>query len=142
MSAFLESSLFLAYLNADEPRHADATRLVSLARGGSLGALFTSDYVYDETVSVALRKAGPKAALEADALFHAPRFLRMLRVSEVEFAEARRRFLAGMATGLSLTDWTIVVQCERRGVRTILSFDRGFDGIYSRTALRGEPGAA
>jgi predicted nucleic acid-binding protein len=59
----------------------------------------------------------------------------MVRVSEPEFDEARARFLQRLDTGLSLTDWSIVVQCERRGIGTILSFHKGLDGVYPRNAL-------
>lgn len=48
--------------------------------------------------------------------------------------------LARPSTGLTLTDWTIVVQCERNRVGTILSFDRGLDQVYSRNGAS-PPGA-
>lgn len=131
MSAFLDTSFVVSFLREDETDHSEAVRLVRLAHRGNLGALFTSDYVYDESVTLALRRGGPKAARDADTLLRAPP-IQTLRVSPDEWEDARKRFLQRAETRLSFTDWCIVLQCERRGIDTILSFDRGFDGIYAR----------
>lgn len=111
--------------------------MLRAARRGSFGRVLTSDYVYDEAVTLALKRFGEARAREVDALLGEAGLATMLRVAPEEFDEARARFLARLRTGLSLTDWTIVVQCERRRVGTILSFDQGFDGIYPRNKASG-----
>lgn len=135
MSAFLDTAFLLTFLDPADPNFAEASSLMRLARRRRFGRLFASDYVYDEAVTTALRRWGKRAAAEADAMFAEPGFVEMLRLTPAEFDEARLRFLARLDAGLSLTDWTIVVQCERRRVDTILSFDHGFDGFYARNAV-------
>jgi uncharacterized protein len=137
LSAFLDTSFVLATLNADEPQHDASRRMLEAARAGRLGRLLTSDFVYDEAVTLALKRFGAARAREVDAFLGQDRLLTLLRVAPDEFDEARRRMLAHLDRGLSVTDWTIVVQCERRRVGTILSFDRGFDGIFARNAIPG-----
>lgn len=137
MSAFLDTSFVLANLNSDEPHHHEARQMLAAARAGRLGRLLTSEFVVDEAVTLALKRFGPARAREVDAFLGHAKLLTMLRVAPDEFDEARRRMMAQVERGLSLTDWTIVVQCERRRVGTILSFDRGFDGILARNAVPG-----
>lgn len=137
MSAFVDSSFILAYLHPGQPNHPEAKELLRAARSGRLGSLMTSDFVCDETLTVALRKFGPEGARRAEAFLAEPGFMALLRVTPAEVDEARRRFLAGLDTRLSVTDWTIVVQCEARGVGTILSFDKGLDGVYRRNIVPG-----
>lgn len=127
--------MVIAALNTDDPHHDEARGLLATARRGSLGRLLTSDYVYDEAVTLALKRFGAKRAREVDGVIGDPRVVLMIRLAHDEFDEARRMFLARMDSGLSLTDWSIVVQCERRRVGTILSFDQGFDGVYPRNAV-------
>lgn len=134
MSAFVDTSCLIAFLNRKDPDHAEARRLMQTAGQGALGHLLTSDYVYDEAATLAQRRFDRAMVLDVDAWFRQA-WITVIRVAPEEFDLARDRFLQRVGGGLSLTDWTIVVQCERRRVGTILSFDRGFDGLYPRNTV-------
>ncbi|WP_245778587.1 type II toxin-antitoxin system VapC family toxin [Halomicrobium zhouii] len=56
MSIFVDTGVFYAHHDEDSPRHDPATAAMRAAISGEFGRLLTSDYVYDETVTLALSR--------------------------------------------------------------------------------------
>lgn len=132
MKAFLDTSFIIAYLNRKEKDHIEADRLLERTRKQRMKKLYVSDFIYDEATALSLRRYGPRAVQDVESFFSATTLVQFLRVAPAEFDQARELFLKRIDTGLSLTDWTVVVQCQAQGIDTIFSFDRGFDAVFSR----------
>jgi len=136
MSVFLDTGIFVAFHNTRDANHTRALELVKTLVEGGLGAAYTSDYIFDEAVTVALVRTGrPENALAGGRMIlgeiTAP-FTAILRVGEDDFKEAWRLFPRHVDRGLSFTDCTSIALLRTRGIESIVSFDADFDGIVSR----------
>ena len=136
MSVFLDTGVFLAFHNTRDAHHARALELVRTLVEGGLGTAYTSDYVFDEAVTVALVRTGrPENALAVGRMIlgetTAP-FTAILRVGEDGFKKAWTLFPQYADRGLSFTDCTSIALLRERGIESIVSFDEDFDGIVPR----------
>ena len=123
MSLFVDTSALLAFLDADQPRHADVIdawdRAVTESR-----PLATSNYVLVESFSLVQRRLGlePLRAL-SDILVP---MLRPIWVDEVLHAAAVAALLAANRRGLSLVDCTSFELMRRHGLTDALALDADF----------------
>lgn len=139
MSIFLDTGIFVAFVNKKDRDHNRAVELVDEMRRGRYGIPYTSDYVFDEAVTVALaRTRRLQISLNAGALILGsresgiPALARMLRVDEQAFHEAWKSFRTHKKPGLSFTDHTCISLARAYAGGTIMSFDEGFDGLLTR----------
>lgn len=133
MSVFVDTGVFVAVRNADDENHRRARELMRSALSGEVGAVHTSDYVIDEAVTLMLRRT-KKLELAIDVgeyILKSPR-IRKLWVSEDIFESAWREFKSYRKGQMSFTDFTSLVLMEENGIKDIMSFDSGFDGLVSR----------
>ena len=63
MSIFLDASFFLALYNETDVHHKKAVAISRRIDDGEFGGTLTSDDVFDEVISVALRKLGKPQAM-------------------------------------------------------------------------------
>jgi len=136
MSVFVDTGVFVAFHNTKDVNHSRASELMRKIVTGRLGSAYTSDYVFDEAVTVALvRTRRPEIALTVGRMilgeFTNP-FLVVLRVNGEAFKEAWKLFSQYAEKGLSFTDCTSVVLMRMRDVESLVSFDTDFDGIVPR----------
>ncbi len=54
MAIFIDTGLFLALYNAEDKYHQRSKELFKNALNGSLGRLYTSDYIIDEAITILL----------------------------------------------------------------------------------------
>jgi hypothetical protein len=139
MSTFLDTGVFVAFVNKRDRDHDRAVELVDELRRGRYGIPYTSDYVFDEAVTVALaRTRRMSAALNVGALilgskeYGTSALARMLRVDEETFYEAWKAFRAHKKLELSFTDHTCISLARAYAGGLIMSFDEGFDGLLTR----------
>lgn len=138
MSVFIDTGVFVAFHNTKDQNHSRAVELLEQAAGGEYGSAFTSDYVFDEAVTLALMRAKKPIITTAVGeliLGKPPRmspFVALLRVTEDIFTKSWRLFKRYMSKRLSFTDCTTVALMREAGVRDLLSFDRNFNGIVRR----------
>ena len=65
MSIFADTGVFLAYRNKKDRYHETALKLFRDALNGKYGQIFTSDYIYDEALTLALiRTNNPAVAMD------------------------------------------------------------------------------
>lgn len=140
-SAFIDSNIFIAFANQRDRDHARSSELLDEVRRGEFGQPYTSDYVFDEVVTTALVRTGRLAtAIKAGKIIlgskeeSIPSLARLVRVDERIFAEAWATFKAGRFEGLSFTDHTILAQLKEFKIDTLISFDKGFDGLAARVS--------
>ena len=136
MTVFLDTGIFVAFHNTRDANHTRALELIRTLVEGELGTAYTSDYVFDEAVTVALVRTGsPENALTVGRMIlgeiTAP-FLAILRVDEDDFKKAWKLFSQHADRGLSFTDCTSITLLRTRGIESIVSFDTDFDGIIPR----------
>jgi predicted nucleic acid-binding protein len=124
MAVFLDTSFVFALRFESDRRARD------LAFGvfdGSRGAVLSSDYVYDECMVLTGARSTRAADLATmDAFFLAEDSpVRMVRVDQRAFEEARAAMLAQPVRPLSFTDWTTLVLARRYRAKALATFDKG-----------------
>jgi hypothetical protein len=139
MGIFLDSNIFIAFANKRDRDHMRAHELMDKVRRGEFGLPYTSDYVFDESVTTALvRTRRLDFAVKVGKMIlgskeeSIPTLAKLVRVDERIFMEAWTTFKAGRFQGLSFTDHTILAQLKNLRIESLLSFDKGFDGLTAR----------
>lgn len=124
MSLLVDTSALVAYAHRGDTNHSRAADLLQRGAAGEFGALYLSDYIFDETVTLLRARAGLRRAAEfGTLLLHSE--LEMARVEPPEFEDAWTRF---RKLDMSFTDCTSLALVESRNLSGILTFDRGFRG--------------
>ena len=127
MKIFLDTSAIVAFYNADDRWHSEASRVMAGIADGSipLTRFYISDYVFDEAMTFIECIIGDHALATAvgEALLSSP-FTAMLTVEEEAFGESWERFKEG--AGLSFTDCTSFALMEAHGISHSFTFDRHF----------------
>lgn len=133
VAVFIDTNIFVAARNKSDINHERAVYLLELALRGKYGAMYTSDYVFDEAVTVALiRTRKPEIAIDIGNFILSSRKLRILHVDKYVFNNAWRIFNKYIHKGLSFTDATSIALMKRYSIDYIMSFDKHFDGIVPR----------
>lgn len=103
---------------------------------GSYGQPLTSDYVYDETVTLTLGRTDHEAAKRVSNRIRGrgefPNVTELLFIDRTVFDHAANIFEQYDDQGLSFTDATTIALVEHHDIDHVLSFDDDFDGIVSR----------
>lgn len=141
MSVFVDTGPFYAVQNRRARHHAEARHALADLATGRHGTLFTSSFVYDETVTLTLKRTRrfEEARTAGDRILGRgafPRAFLLLHVDEARFRAGVEVFEAYPDQGLSFTDATTVALMEERGIDRVLSFDDGFDGVVARVDPR------
>ena len=137
MTVLIDTGVLYADHDKDAARHNVATEALDVVYDGELGQPYISDYLYDEAVTLTLKRGQsftPAKEL-GDKLRGAdpyPQAYEMLRVSAAVFADAVDIFEQYDDQALSFTDATSIALYQRHGVDSIMSFDDDFDGIVDR----------
>jgi len=112
----------VSYYNTRDSNHEKAKKIISDIITGKYGKAFTSDYVFDEAVTVCLiRTKSLKAARKlGEHLLKSE--ISLLKVTETVFRTAWKLF----SVKLSFTDWTNASFLKTYGIDCIATFDREF----------------
>ena len=123
MTLFVDTSALLAFLDADQPRHADVAEAWRRALNDH-APLVTSNYVLVETFALVQRRLGLDAlrALAGDLV---PLLQPLWIDEELHAAALAARFTAGRRK-LSLVDCTSFELMRRHGIAVALSLDDDF----------------
>lgn len=137
MSIFLDTGVLVAFENRRDAHHATAKEILGGAAAGDLGAVYTSDYVFDEAVTLALartRRAETATRVGELILGTGPlgRVMGLAYVTPRLFLRAWARFGRLAPRGLSFTDCTSLEIIQSLGISEVASFDEDFDGLVPR----------
>jgi uncharacterized protein len=137
LSVFVDTGVLVAHLNSADPSHEAARGIIDAITAGDLGFAVTSEYVFDEAVTLSLaRTRRPASAVRVGEfiLGMGPegRILTLARVTPRVFFRSWAAFLRYSARGLSFTDCTSIEIVRRLRIDEIASFDHDFDGIVPR----------
>jgi predicted nucleic acid-binding protein len=137
MTVFVDSGVFYAHADRAANRHDTAQEALSEILRGEYGQPCTSDYVYDESVTLTLARTGDhgKAVtvgqrIRGDGAF--PSLVHLHHVNAQVFDEAIAIFEQYDDQRLSVTDATTVAMARHHDIDHVLAFDDDFDGLVDR----------
>lgn len=122
---FLDTSILVSYLVEKDSNHSRAVELVNEIVSGKHGSAVTSDYVFDETVTVTfVRSKSLEIAITAGRLIKES--LAMIMIDEGIFKNSWIRFKNQESTRFSFTDCTILTLVKENHMDKIATFDKEF----------------
>lgn len=137
MSVFVDTGVYYALQNKRANHHAVAKTALEAVSDGDFGTAFTSDYVFDETVTLVRSRTGryDEAKTVTDRIlgrngFHGT--LNLLHVDRSDFDRAVEIFERYDDQPLSFIDATTVALVDQREIDAVLSFDDDFEGLVER----------
>jgi len=139
MSIFIDTGIFIAYVNKKDEYHDTATVLLERIMKNKYGAAFTSDFVFNELMTFILYKTGNinNAVQMRDIILgnenkDVPKFINMLFIDQEILERGWITFTKYADKKLSFTDCTIIELMKHKDIDHLASFDGGFNGIVSR----------
>ena len=139
MSIFIDTGIFIGYVNRDDAHHAAAYGLIEDIIDNKYGAAFISNMVFDEAVTFALYKTGDvKKAIEIRDLIlgnekeNVPQIMNLLFVDKEVLNKGWNIFVKYANKKLSFADCTTIELMNGKDIEYLASFDAGFDGIVQR----------
>ncbi|MGC8831968.1 MAG: type II toxin-antitoxin system VapC family toxin [Thermoproteota archaeon] len=122
---FLDTSFIAAFYNVRDENHVKAKNLMPDIVNSKYGPLYISDYVFDETVTVAfIRLRNLRRAVRIGEYLR--KSVRLIEVTGSNFEDAWRIFKKQKETDFSFTDCTSISIMKRMNIRNIATFDRDF----------------
>ncbi|MFH0713302.1 MAG: PIN domain-containing protein [Candidatus Micrarchaeota archaeon] len=116
----IDTSVFIAFYDKQDPKHQKATELIRQA--DEQGKLFISDYIINETATVALRKMGIEKAKEiTDTLINSEKIIVGYTTQE-DFKEIVEIF-KNQNDSLSFVDCSIILMAKSLNME-VASFDK------------------
>jgi len=139
MSVFVDTGVFYAHHDTNAGRHeTGVTALNRVLQGAEYGRVMTSDYVYDEVVTLVQRRTGSVAdgvaigrRIRGEGY---PDAIDMVYSSPALFDSAVETYETYLDQDLSFTDAMTVAMIEHHDIDAVLSFDDDFDGVVDRLA--------
>jgi predicted nucleic acid-binding protein len=137
MSVFIDTGVFYAHHDTDASRHDVGFEALNEALTSTeYGRVMTSDYVYDEVVTLTHRRTGDiDAGLEVGRRIRGdgyPSAIDLLHASPSLFDRAVAVHRKYTEHQLSFTDAMTVAHVEHHDIDRVVSFDDDFDGIVDR----------
>lgn len=137
MSVFVDTGLYYALQNEGANRHDTSRSAFDAVVSGAYGTAFTSDYVFDEAVTLVRARTGDyeEAHTTGKRILGRGQFpdaVSMLFVDRHSFESAVETFERYDDKRLGFTDAATVALVERHDIDHVLSFDDDFDGLVDR----------
>jgi predicted nucleic acid-binding protein len=140
MTVIVDTGVLYADHDTDASRHEAATRAVEAIYDGEFGQPYVSDYIYDEAVTLTLKRSDVEAAKllrkRIRGVDSYPTTYEMCSISAAVFADAVSIFERYDDQQLSFTDASTIALCERHAIDAVVSFDDDFDGVVDRIEPR------
>ena len=132
---FLDTSFLVAYIVEKDTNHEKAVSLMKEIVEGEHGSAITSEYVFDETVTVVLvRSKSLDSAVRTGDLIKES--IPVLEVGNNIFEASWKRFRNQKNTKFSFTDCTILEMVESNHLDKLATFDREFEGADNFRVVR------
>lgn len=125
MAIILDASVLIAYLNKDDVHHTQARELMMKIKANTYGVETTTDYVFDEVLSVVQRKISQEeACLAGKYLLES---LPLTITNDLIFVRAWHLFKK--TSNLSFTDCTLLAFMREYSFQYLATFDKGFKAV-------------
>ena len=125
MAIFIDSSVFCAYANVRDVHHKNARKIIEDIISGKHENGITTDYVFDETVTVIRRKANSETAIEIGK-FLLDSEIFIAKIDSLSFQKSWELF---QANEMSFTDCSNIAFMNLFDISKIATFDKGFKNI-------------
>ena len=119
---FVDTSAWFAFANRDDPEHKSVAALL----GKSRGRLVTSNFIFDETVTLCRRRLGHSVAGKVGSVLLDSARVDLLRITPEDENAAWALFCRRADHTYSFTDCTSFVIMRRLGVETAAALDEDF----------------
>lgn len=134
MSVFVDTGAFLAYRNQKDRYHEIALKLFREALKGKYGQIYTSDYVYDEALTLALTRTNNIAvAMDMAEVILSPR-IKMVYIDAQLLEKSTKTFKQYAGRNLSFTDAVSIEVMNELDIEKYLGFDSHFNGIVEQVS--------
>lgn len=134
MSIFADTGAFLAYRNKKDRYHETAFKLFRDALKGKYGQIYTSDYIYDEALTLALIRTNNIAvAMDIAEVIQSPR-IKMVFVDTELLEKSKETFKHYSDRNLSFTDAASIEIIKEFNIEKYFGFDSHFDGIVQQVS--------
>ena len=120
---FVDTSAWLGYVNRLDPGHRGIEEVLS----GFRGRLVTSNFVFDETVTLCHHRLGHEVAMVVGDRLTDGANVDLVRVTVADERDAWQLFKSRSDKRYSFTDCTSFVMMRRLGVRTAVALDADFE---------------
>ncbi|MEX2689892.1 MAG: type II toxin-antitoxin system VapC family toxin [Candidatus Njordarchaeum guaymaensis] len=130
MDVFIDTGIFVALRNADDVNHHRAVRLMRKILSEKHNRIYTSNFVFNEAVTVALvRTKRIDVAVDIGNYILSSRKIRIIHVDHEIFRLAWNIFQKYSDKALSFTDASILAIMKKYGITYLMTFDSRFQGI-------------
>ena len=119
---FVDTSAWFAYANRKDPQHASVSKIIRTFPG----RLVTSNYVFDEIISLCLYRLGHHVSRMVGSVLIDPDEVDMVRVTIEDERAAWELFCERADQAYSFTDCTSFILMRRLGLVTALALDTDF----------------
>lgn len=134
MSIFADTGAFLAYRNKKDKYHETAFKLFKEALKGKYGQIYTSDYIYDEALTLALIRTNNLAvAMDIAEVIRSPR-IKMVFIDTELLEKSTKTFKQYSDRNLSFTDAVTIEIMKEFNIEKYFGFDSHFDGIVQQVS--------
>jgi uncharacterized protein len=120
--AFVDTSAWFAYANREDPDHQRIRNVLRTFQG----RLLTSNFIFDETVTLCLYRLGYQVAATVGKVLLDPTVVAMIRLTPEDEQSAWVLWLARPDKTYSYTDCTSFVLMRRLGVQRAIAIDTDF----------------
>jgi len=129
MAIILDTSFLFSLFNKEDIYNEKASKMMLTLKEGRFGKLFITDYIFDEFITLALKRAGADLAIEWGQSLLDSQKIEFLTTDNSEFKMAWEFFK--QYKELSFTDCTLLAISKHFGIGNIASFDSDFDKTKS-----------
>lgn len=132
MSVLVDTGVFYAHHDRDAEHHESAKTALTTILEGSYGQPYTTDYVYDETVTLTRTRINFSSAQTVGERIRNTDAIKLLHVTKDVFHASVKTFRRYPDQTVSFTDATTVTTKNNHDIDYVLSFDTDFDGVTQR----------
>ena len=133
LAIFIDTGIFVAARNIRDINHERAKYLLEKGVEGAWGDLYTSTFIVDEAVTLALvRTKSPEVAIDIGSFILESGAFVVLYINERILEHAWELFKTYSRRRMSFTDATTIALMREYGIEHVMSFDKHFDGVVSR----------
>lgn len=119
---FVDTSAWYAYANSKDPRHDEVVAALSPWEG----RLLTTDYVFDELVTLVRYRVGHPSAVAIGKVLRGGDACLLITVEPSDLEGAWERFTREREHRLSFTDCTSFAVMDRLGIGSAAALDEDF----------------
>ena len=130
MAVFIDTGAFMAYRNKKDVYHSEADDLLRRALQREFGSMYTTDFIYDETLTLAMVRTGNKNVAKDISDVMLSQRIEMVMVDNAVLNKARELFFRLFDKRISFTDATTMAVMQQEHIGKIITFDSHFKGMF------------